>query len=120
MTIRFDCPSCKANYDVADDLANKVIMCRVCKKRGKVQSFSATTPSATTLPSAAKLEATPMTRRGFLPLAGLILASAGAVATGALLARQPWRKPSTDDGPGGRRKGPPPDEGKKDDKGPSA
>jgi hypothetical protein len=119
MTIRFDCPSCKANYEVADDLANKMIMCRVCKKRGKVQSSPAATPSATTpAAAAAKSAGTPMSRRNFLPIAGLVLASVGAIATGALLARQPWRKPSTDDNR--RRKGPPPGEGKKDDKGPSA
>jgi len=120
MTIRFDCPSCKANYEVADDLANKVIMCRVCKKRGQVQNLPAKTPSAT-LPTAAKCDGPHMSRRNFLPIAGLVLASGGAIATGALLARQPWRKPTTDDfGPGRRRKGPPPGEDKKDDKGPSA
>ncbi|HZV05127.1 MAG TPA: hypothetical protein VE999_08610 [Gemmataceae bacterium] len=118
MTIRFDCPNCKANYEVADDLANKMIMCRVCKKRGKVQNLPSQTPSGTTLPSVAKSTGTPMSRRNFLPIAGLVLASIGAIATGALLARQPWRKPPTDDfGPGRRRKGPPPGEDKKDDKG---
>jgi hypothetical protein len=118
MTIRFDCPNCKANYDVADDLADKLIMCRVCKKRGKVQSLPTHTSAGTTLPSVAKSAGKPISRRNFLPIAGLVLASVGAIATGALLARQPWRKPPTDDNR--RRKGPPPGEGKKDDKGPAA
>jgi hypothetical protein len=117
MTIRFDCPSCKANYEVADDLSGKMIMCRVCKKRGKVQSVPATASATTPLPSAAKSDTSSVSRRDFLPIVGLVLASGVAIATGALLARQPWRSPETDRGPGRGRKGLPPGEGKKDREG---
>lgn len=122
MTIRFDCTSCKANYEIADDLAGKMIMCRVCKKRGKAQGAPSTTPSATAPAAEGKADATKLSRRNFLPIAGLVLASVGAIATGALLARQPWRRPPTEPefGPGRRRKGPQPDKDKKDEKGATA
>ncbi|HTU90608.1 MAG TPA: hypothetical protein VMF69_11080 [Gemmataceae bacterium] len=125
MPIRFDCPNCKANYEVADDLAGKMIMCRVCKKRGPVRSLTAPAVAA----AAGRPATDSMSRRNFLPIIGLFLASVGAVATGALLARQPWdqgRRPPEDgrrppeDGPGGepgkRRRGPPRDDDKKDGK----
>ncbi len=90
MAVRFDCPHCKANYEVADDLGGKMIMCRVCKKRGSVRSVSAPTTSLAT-PGA--LAAASMSRRSsFLPLAGLFVASLGAIGVGALLARQPWER----------------------------
>jgi hypothetical protein len=117
MTLRFDCPSCKANYEVADDLAGKIIMCRVCKKRGKVQSSPTQTSSATAQQAASLSAASSLSRRNFLPLAGLVLASLGAIATGALLAKQPWARTTEDRGPGRGRKGPPPGEDRKDDKG---
>ena len=114
MAVRFDCPNCKAHYEVADDLLGKMIMCRVCKKRGLVRS----TTAATALPGAGVL-ATTTSRRNFLPFIGLFLASLGAIGVGALLARQPWeRGRDREDGPGGRRRfRPPPGEDKKDNKG---
>jgi hypothetical protein len=110
MSIRFDCPSCKANYEVADDLAGKMIMCRVCKKRGKIGSLSSPDTAAAT-PFVAKSVAAAPSRRNFLMIGGLVLASVGSIAAGALLARKPWHKwtdpPDTNRrGPG---KGPPPD-----------
>lgn len=104
MAIRFDCPNCKANYEVADDLGGKIIMCRVCKKRGPVRSLAAVASSAA-LPTLA-VSTTPVSRRNFLPLVGLFFASLGAIGVGALLARQPWDrgKESQDDFSGkGRR-----------------
>jgi|SRR5579884_902705 len=112
MAIRFDCPHCKANYEVADDLGGKMIMCRVCKKRGSVRSLSA--PASTLATPATGAAAGSMSRRNFLPLAGLFLASLGAIGVGALLARQPWERGKEDDWPG-RRRGQPDDE-KKDGK----
>jgi hypothetical protein len=90
MAVRFDCPSCKANYEVADDLAGKTIMCRVCKKRGSVRSLSAAA-SALAMP-AASAAAGSVSRRNFLPWAGLFLASLGAIGVGALLANPPWER----------------------------
>lgn len=107
MAIRFDCPSCKSNYEVADDLGGKMIMCRVCQKRGSVPKATATALSTATLPSAGKSSAA--SRRNFLLIGGSILASLGAIATGALLARRPWRhwgEPPPPEGPPWRR--PPP------------
>lgn len=110
MPIRFDCPNCKANYEVVDDLAGKMIMCRVCKKRGPVRSLAAATanPLAAAAPAGSS-----MSRRNFLPLAGLFLASLGAIGVGALLARQPWERGRDKDE---RRRWPPPGDDKKDDK----
>ncbi len=118
MPVNFDCPSCKATYEVADDLAGKMIMCRVCQKRGPVRSLTATTS-----PAASKSSTEP-SRRNFL--IGGIVASLGAIGAGALLARQPWRHwgeepPPPDDSPDRRRfRGPPPDadKQKQDSKGP--
>jgi hypothetical protein len=88
MAIRFDCPSCKANYEVADDLAGKMIMCRVCKKRGAVRSLTA----AASAPGLGGLAAK-TSRRNFLPYIAFFLASVGAWWVGALLARyQPWER----------------------------
>ncbi len=116
MPVNFDCPSCKATYEVADDLAGKMIMCRVCQKRGPVRSLTATTTSA-----ASKSSAEP-SRRTFL-IGGVVVASLGAIGAGALLARQPWRHwgAEPDDSPDRRRRGPPPDadKQKQDGKGPS-
>ncbi len=113
MAIRFDCPNCKANYEVADDLGGKMIMCRVCKKRGSVRSLSAAASSLAT--PAASAAAGSVSRRNFLPLAGLFVASLGAIGVGALLARQPWDQGKEEDWPGRRRRGQPGDE-KKDGK----
>ncbi|HEY7326735.1 MAG TPA: hypothetical protein VH592_03790 [Gemmataceae bacterium] len=119
MAVSFNCPSCKATYEVADDLAGKMIMCRVCKKRGPVRSLGAAGSSATLAAAGSSMAATP-SRRNFLPIAGLFLASLGAIGVGALLARQPWdRSDPRDDwkgGPGGRRRGPGGGEDKKDGK----
>lgn len=117
MPVRFDCPSCKANYEVADDLAGKVIMCRVCKKRGPVKSLTA----AATLPATGTSSSAPMSRRNFLPIVGLFVASLGAIGVGALLARAPWERGKEPDD-GRRRRWPPPDDkndknDKKDGKG---
>ena len=121
MPVRFDCPHCKANYEVADDLAGKMIMCRVCKKRATVRSLSAKPPSMTTA-AASKSGSVDTSRRNFV--IGGVLASLGAVGVGALLARRPWRhwssSPSQTSAPDGapdqpRRRGPPPD-GKNDKK----
>ena len=90
MAIRFDCPNCKANYEVADDLGGKMIMCRVCKKRGAVRSLSA--PASSLAMPAASVTAGSLSRRNFLPLVGLFFASLGAIGVGAVLARQPWER----------------------------
>ncbi|MGH7173062.1 MAG: hypothetical protein ACRELF_04785 [Gemmataceae bacterium] len=121
MTIRFDCPSCKANYEVADDLGGKMIMCRLCQKRGPVRGLTGATPS-----SVVKSGKLSMSRRQLLLIGGGVLSSLGAIATGALLAQyRPWRhwgeEPS--DGRGRRRQPrdgkdrPPPGERKDRDKG---
>ncbi len=125
MPARFDCPHCKANYEVVDDLVGKMIMCRVCKKRAAVRGGSGTiaTPSLTTA-AASKSSSVDAGRRNFI-IFGTV-ASLGAVGLGALLARRPWRKwgkaaaqsaspDGSPDQPSRRRRGPPPD-GKKDDK----
>ncbi len=112
MAIRFDCPSCKANYEVADDLAGKMIMCRVCKTRGQVRSLTAAA-SSTAMLVAAGASATAMSRRNFLPHLGLFLASLGAIGVGALLARQPWARGREEERRRFRR---PPGEDKKDGK----
>jgi hypothetical protein len=108
MPIRFDCPSCKANYEVADDLAGKMIMCRVCKKRGQIKSLAAA--GAATVPSIQKSVALGPSRRNFLAIGGLVVASLGSITAGALLARKPWRKWTQTD-QRGKWKGPPPDKG---------
>ena len=113
MSVHFDCPSCKAKYEVADDLAGKMIMCRVCKKRGPVKSLPATGASKTPSLAAAAPEASSMSRRNFLPIAGLVAASLGAIGVGALLARQPWDR---GDDKKGRFRGPRPDDDNKDNK----
>jgi hypothetical protein len=117
MAIRFDCPNCKTQYEVADDLAGKMIMCRGCQKRGAVRGLGASTATLT----AAGASAAPVSsRRTFL--IGLGVASLGAIATGALLARQPWRRwggssdtPSSERGRG-RGRPRPPDAGKDTEK----
>jgi hypothetical protein len=118
MAIRFDCPNCKTNYEVADDLAGKMIMCRGCQKRGAVRALSGATAA---LSAASKSSSPPSSRRTFL--IGGMVASLGAIATGALLAQwRPWRhlgdaeRPS-DRGPG-RRQRPPADNKEGENKGP--
>ncbi|HTU23700.1 MAG TPA: hypothetical protein VMG10_37025 [Gemmataceae bacterium] len=107
MPIRFDCPSCKANYEVADDLGGKMIMCRVCKKRGPVRSLTATTQ-----PSMVKSGTASPSRRNFLLIGGGVLASLGAIATGAGLAQwRPWRHWGDDPNQDRRRRGGPPQPG---------
>ena len=117
MAVRFDCPNCKANYEVADDLAGKMIMCRVCKKRGPVRSLSAAA-SSLAAPVKGSTSSPSVSRRNFLPLAGLFVASLGAIGVGALLARQPWErgKERSEDERGPRFRRPPADD-KKDGKG---
>lgn len=114
MAIRFDCPNCKANYDVVEDLAGKMIMCRVCKKRGPVRS-AAPAASPASLSAAGLSSSSSMSRRNFLPFAGLFVASLGAIGVGALLARQPWNVGKESPEERGFR-GRPPGEDKKDDK----
>jgi hypothetical protein len=107
MSVQFNCPSCKATYEVADDLAGKMIMCRVCKKRGPVRSLTAAGSSAASLSAAGTSLATATpTRRNMLPYLGFFLASLGAVGVGALLARQPWDRSDPKDDWKGRRRGP--------------
>lgn len=117
MAVRFECPGCKANYEVADDLAGKVIMCRVCKKRGPVRSLAAAATAATTPLAASASAGAPMSRRNFLPIVGLFAASVGAIGVGALLARAPWERGKEEDN--WRRRRPRDDDkkDKKDDKG---
>lgn len=88
MAVRFDCSHCKANYEVADDLAGKMIMCRVCKKRAAVRGSSASLPSLTAA-AASKSSSVDTSRRNFI--IGISVASLGAIGAGALLARRPWR-----------------------------
>jgi len=120
MPVLFNCLSCKATYEVVDDLAGKMIMCRVCKKRGPVRSLAATYAAATTAAADSTMAETP-SRRNMLPYMGLFLASMVSIGVGALLARQPWdRSDPRDDWKGGpdggkRRRGPGGDD-KKDSK----
>jgi hypothetical protein len=116
MPVRFDCPSCKANYEVDDGLAGKMIMCRVCKKRGAVRSLTAASPSQATSLAAAVPAASGLSRRNFLPLAGLFVASLGAIGVGALLARQPWDRGTDKDDRRFRGFPPPPRDDQKDGK----
>lgn len=90
MPIPFECPNCKTTYEVADDLGGKFIMCRGCQKRGPVRTVSGKPTSGGGL-ATALATAAPPTRRNFLKIGAWVLASAGAIATGALLARKPWR-----------------------------
>lgn len=118
MAVRFDCPTCKANYEVADDLAGKMIMCRVCKKRGSVRSLGAPA-SALAMPAAGAATA-PVSRRKFLPWAGLFLASLGAIGVGVLSANPPWERGKLSPEEEERRRRfreRPPGEDKKDNKG---
>jgi hypothetical protein len=95
MAIQFECPHCKVGYEVTDDLAGKMIMCRACQKRGSVRSLAAKTASASAT-------ASNPSRRKFVMI---VAASIGSIVTGALLARRPWRhwgggsraEPSPDD-----------------------
>jgi hypothetical protein len=91
MPIQFECPNCKTAYEVADDLAGKNIMCRGCQKRGAVRGLSSKPASGGGLATVAVATASPPTRRNFLKIGGWLLASAGAIVTGAVLARKPWR-----------------------------
>ena len=119
MPVHFNCPNCKATYEVADDLAGKMIMCRVCKKRGSVGKSTAAASSAATVPGAGQSLATAMpSRRNLLPIVGFCVLSLAAVGVGALLARAPWESGSDrqDDWPGGGRRRRGPGEDKKDDK----
>ncbi|HWG43672.1 MAG TPA: hypothetical protein VN688_12870 [Gemmataceae bacterium] len=81
MAIQFECPHCKAGYEVADDLAGKMIMCRLCQKRGSVRSLAAK-------PAPAAATTSNPSRRKFVLIA---VASIGSIGTGILLARRPWR-----------------------------
>jgi hypothetical protein len=113
MPIPFTCPSCKARYDVMDDLAGKKIMCRVCQKRGPVPAApprpSAPPAAATSAnaPHAAAAPAKPSRRNLVLIIAGAV----GALTTGAILARRPWRhwgdsmESAPPDDPANRRRG---------------
>ena len=111
MPISFACPSCKAHYDVMDDLAGKSILCRVCQKRGTVPAAPAKPAAPATSAGQKSLVATtpvdPSRRRMLL----LVAAGLGAIITGAVIARHPWRHwgepdpKESPDGPG-RRRGP--------------
>jgi hypothetical protein len=125
MTLPFNCPHCKANYEVADELGGKNIMCRVCQKRGQVGSAAGKTAGAGGA-AGISLAAKDPSRRNFLFIGGVTVGSVLSIATGAILARWRYWNPQTEPPPeGGRRRGPgpggpPPDGGKKEDKGPSA
>jgi hypothetical protein len=41
MPISFECASCNASYEVGDELAGKMVLCRECDRRGKVPDTSA-------------------------------------------------------------------------------
>lgn len=91
MAVRFDCSHCKATYEVADDLAGKMIMCRVCQKRAAVRSLGTASSSsllkATTSSPASSVD---KSRRNFL--IAMSVASLSAIGAGAMLARRPWRR----------------------------
>lgn len=117
MAIRFDCPHCKANYEVADDLGGKMIMCRVCQKRGAVRSLAAASAAPAAAAGSVAAGASSVSRRKFFVIGAGVLASLGAVGTGALLARRPWRhwgEEEPENQPGGpwRGRGGPPRDGK--------
>lgn len=119
MAVRFDCSHCKANYEVADDLAGKMIMCRVCQKRAAVRSLStASSSSLLKTTTSSPTSSVDKSRRNFL--IGMSVASLSAIGAGAMLARRPWRrwgnKPAQSSAPEGGPRRPPPD-GKGDNKG---
>lgn len=105
MPVRFECPSCKTGYEVADDLAGKAIMCRGCGARGQVP---APAPAPAASPPAG------WTRRRVLLWSA---AGVGSMVTGAVLARNrrffrmhfseppPDRPRPTGKGKGGKDKG---------------
>jgi hypothetical protein len=108
MPIAFACPSCKARYDVTDELAGKSILCRVCQKRGTVPAAPAkpAEPAKAAAPAQPAAPINPTRRRVLLMVAGGL----GAIITGAVLARHPWKHwgdppPASPDDPG-RRRGP--------------
>ncbi len=110
MAVKFECPNCKAGYEVADDLANKVILCRVCQKRGTVRAAGAkATPSSGGVPSVALPSSKPSRRQTLKIVAGIV-ASVASIATGAVLARnpslRPWRHWKSESGERRRRGGP--------------
>jgi DNA-directed RNA polymerase subunit RPC12/RpoP len=49
MPIPFKCPSCKVEYQVADDLAGKPIICRECNHRGQVSGSAPPAAPRTTV-----------------------------------------------------------------------
>ena len=100
MSIQFECPNCKTAYEVADDLAGKFIMCRGCQKRGPVRTTGGKPASGGGLATAVAT-ASPPTRRNFLMMGVFAAASVGAIVTGAVLARKPWRAWSSSTDPGG-------------------
>lgn len=114
MSISFACPTCKARYDVTEELAGKSILCRVCQKRGTVPAAPAkpAEPAKSAEPAKPAAPPNPSRRRFILMATGAL----GAILTGAVLARRPWKHwgdpppASPDDparrrGPGGRGKG---------------
>jgi hypothetical protein len=142
MSVRFECPTCKTSYDVDDDLAGKMIMCRGCQKRGQVRaagasSKAATTTATTAAPATATSVAKPnliqatTTRRESMAMWVYGLLAVGSITTGAVLARTrvlrniSWgadeeppdtrrrKGPRTSGPPGGPPPGGPPPAGKK-------
>jgi hypothetical protein len=72
MPLLFECPHCRAKYEVADDMAGKAILCRECEQRGNV-------PASTAKQTGAAAGPKPPTRRKALKLV------AGSLAAGAVL-----------------------------------
>jgi hypothetical protein len=103
MPVRFVCPTCKTSYDVDDELAGKMIMCRGCQKRGKVQAAGVSTPTATATTTApatatttatatslartALAQSTPSRREAMSSWWVYGLLAVGSITTGAVLAR---------------------------------
>jgi hypothetical protein len=115
MPFHFECPNCRAKYDVADDMAGKTILCRECEKRVPVKR-----PGTSAVRAAPPAAAAP----GMLTRRKAVLIAVGSVVPAGLMAwvmgyywkrPLPWefKKPSEDSEEQPRRRrgrgGPPPD-----------
>lgn len=116
--MKFQCPACSANYEVAKEMAGRSILCRMCGKRGMVSEGTAVTLGASSRvaagPGATSVAAPPASRYAGLILltkvVGLLLL--GFCAVYYWSRPLPWevRTPSTELGgrPPGGGGGPPP------------
>ncbi len=113
MPIHFECPNCRAKYDVADDMIGKNILCRNCEQRVAVQRPGAGV-ARTAAPAAAASGAVSR-RKAVLIAAGILPVGFLGWFMGYYWKRPlPWErvKPAEDSEDRPRRRfrgGPPPD-----------